>query len=292
VLTGAAFLVGGALLLLSAPLWPLLLCGAAAAGIGMGLLNVALTAAAARRPTPARALLVLTSAFCLGAVAGPTITAVGGSYEVALVAIVAIAIPSGLTTARRDGHGGVPTAATASIFSRPARWIAAIAALYLAAESVMASWGPTALIEGGTGSEEATVWLAAFWAGLASSRLLISWVDPAVSPVALVVGGLAVAVPLTAFSASAAAFVLVGVAFGPVFPGLFTWLAQLTPVRSSEMGLIFAVGLVGGVAGPALVGVLVDAGGRDWIGPAAAVFVLSALLAAAALGRALAISRP
>jgi len=292
VLTGAAFLVGGALLLLSAPLWPLLFCGAAAAGVGMGLLNVALTAAAARRPNPARALLVLTSAICIGAVAGPTITAVGGSYELALAAIVVIAIPSGLTAARRDAHVGVPRAAPASVFSRPARWIAAIAAFYLAAESVMASWGPTALIEGGVSSDEATVWLAAFWAGLAISRLLISWVDPALSPVALVLGGLGVAVPLTAFSTSVAAFVIVGVAFGPVFPGLFAWLAQLTPVRSSEMGLIFAVGLTGGVVGPALIGVLVDAAGRAWIGPGAAVFVLSALLAAIALGRAAAISRP
>ena len=77
-----------------------------------------------------------------------------------------------------------------------------------------------------------------------------------------------------------------------VFPGLFTWLAQLTPVRSSEMGLIFAVGLTGGVAGPALIGVLVDTAGRAWIGPGAAVFVLSALLVAGAPGRVVALSRP
>jgi fucose permease len=130
----------------------------------------------------------------------------------------------------------------------------------------------------------ATLALGLFWTGLAAGRLVSSRIADRFDPIAFTVTcAFASALALVAAVAGPpgplriALFVATGFAFGPVYPMIMAVAGSLLPHRAAAVsGALTAVGVVGSVTYPALMGVISELAG---LGTA---MVGAALLAAGA----------
>jgi fucose permease len=267
---------------------PLVALGAILAGAGTGVINVAVSAAAARLyPTRRDAILTWLNvcfgvgAFCTPLAAGLSLTRLGGYAPTYLAGALLLAVPilpllRGLPAATPQAtHPSTGARATLPTLlrDRHLRLLMALAGLYLGAEIGFGGW-VISIIAGMTHlpPERLTPVASAFWiclaVGGAPTVLLLRRGIPARRLIALGALGAAAGVALLlALGGSAplavACCALIGLAFAPILP-LTTALAAAQGDTDGSDGArvaaIFTTGQVGAATLPALQGALLGAG--------------------------------
>ena len=268
---GATMTVGVTLAAL-APTWTWLLIGAAFAGLGFGLLNVAFNLLVARvfAPNAAPVLNLMSAVFGVGAVLGPAaVGAAGGSLRLPFLALALVVGTSTVLSFRVPEPEAAPPAKPAALPWLAALGFVALYALYVATESGVASW-ETVHLEPSLGARSAAFMTSVFWIALTIGRLLAIPLSARVQPRTLVL--LATATGLAALSAAhvtgfaPVAYALAGLAFAPVFPTTLAWIERVFPRRSERIvPLALAFANVGPVAGTAAIGAWVARSGPDVI---------------------------
>jgi MFS transporter, FHS family, glucose/mannose:H+ symporter len=289
--TGTGLMSAGAAGIAFAPAWPLVLAGAAGLGVGFGVIvvqiNVLLAEGFGERA--AAMLNLLGATFGAGAVAGPLLLAAAGGYRLpfcagALLAVAALLLARDLP----------PTAPPAEVVRPrvPAGLVAgfvAVVALYVGTESGIGGWEATSLLAGGTGAAAAASWTAGYWAALTTGRLLAIPLALRVAPAVLAAGSLVAAAGGLALAHvpgfAPVAYTLTGLALGPVFPTVLAWLAAAAPGSRTSTAMVFAVGQLGGIVFPPVIGRLVDAGSPAVIPSAMLGVALCCLVAVLLLRR-------
>jgi FHS family glucose/mannose:H+ symporter-like MFS transporter len=287
MLTGsAALLVLGSLLIATAPSFALAQAGAAILGVGAGSITLGVhrlfvVLQGDRATAPLNLVNAMFGAaaivgpLAVGMVAGPArqYLFVGPALLALITVPLALASPAMPAHAPGGdpGHGpGGPTArgrgdrAVMIVFM-------ALFLLYVATESSIGAWETSYLLARGYSDMASASWTSAFWAGIAAGRMLAVPVSLRVSPRWMVVLclGLAVVALLGTRGAGMepAAFTAAGLALAPMFPTSFAWLTRTFSTAGAVGGLAVGAAMVGGVAGPSLVGLAVGrlgASGVPW----------------------------
>jgi MFS transporter, FHS family, glucose/mannose:H+ symporter len=301
LLTASLLITSGAAAVALAPVWGVVLAGAATIGLGYGLTVVLINFLFARAfaPRGAAAVNLINGAFGVGAVLWPALVGLvtaalvaraadglqgvtpvvfGASALVAgglAVAVIRVPwLPSVVRSGRRERRGRPPVGA--------ALLFAALLFVYVASEVSTSSWSPThvaAQFDAARGALAASL----FWVGMTAGRFLAAFFAHHVRPRDLVlassgaglVGLLLAGLPGWALPG----YVVAGLALGPVFPTSVVWLQQRFGERAEQVGsLVLAAGNLGPVLGAPAVGLAVAALGPDAI-PVVLAAVVGLLLA-------------
>lgn len=269
----AAALAGQA----AAPSFALVLAAAALLGLGGGAMDAGLNGYAATRFSR-RHMNWLHAGYGLGTAVAPFVMtaglAVGADWRGGYAAVALLL--AGLAAAFWWSRDRWPPAAGAVAQGTPAaggglgvpalRHLLAFF-LYTAVEVTAGQWAFAVLSEArGLGQEAAGVWTGLYWTSLFGGRLAVGFVADRLGTerlIALGVAGVAIGGGLYAVlpvAGGAPALVLVGVAAAPIFPMLMTRTAERFPLALARrlFGLQVSAAMLGGVAMPALAGVLAD----------------------------------
>lgn len=289
--SGAVAFVLGALMVALGPAWPVVWCGALLGGLGFGALDIAgnLLFARAFAPNAAPALNLLNATFGLGAVLGPTLVgAFGATVRVPFLALAVLGVAVLVLMGRVEEPALPPDRAPDGV-GLPWAGVGFVGLyfLYVTGEVGVGSWEATHLAPL-LGASVAAYASSAYWGGLTVGRLLATSLSARVRPADLVLGasglaliglGLAHWAPVAPY-----AYVLVGLAFAPIFPTALAWLARVYPRRSERIApLAVAAANLGPVASARPIGTLVERGGPELIPtlllvPATALFLVVAAL--------------
>jgi fucose permease len=273
VLTGAlvAIAVGGAGATFDHS-WPLFLVSIFVIGLGFGALDIALNTLLARTALEGRArrLSIGNGGYGVGAVICPLIIiGLGPSHFGALFAGLCV-IALVLSTLNSGVHAP-PLRTEALQFEitkmkaqrRPILFTFIVAyVIYVAIETSSSGWMATQLHGIGYSQSIGSLVTAGFWCGLAAGRLaggpLYHWL----SDTKLVLGGLVAATILCALAAidpvAPVAYPLLGLIIASVFPMGLMWYTKLCPHDSDGLSLLIFIMMIGGVAGPGLISLLVS----------------------------------
>lgn len=251
--------------------WGLFLTSLFAIGLGFGVLDIGLNTLLARTALEDRPhlLSVGNAGYGVGAVICPlVIIAISPSNFPALFGVVAIiALCLATTTAGVHAPPLHSEALQLEITKMPQRrtiliTFAVAYILYVAFETSATGWMATQLHGVGYSETTGTLVTAGFWTGMAAGRSLGGPLYRWASARSLVLGGLALAVALSLVAAvdplAPFAFPLLGVIVASVFPMGLIWYTTLCPHDSDGLSLLILFLMVGGVAGPATVSLLVS----------------------------------
>ncbi len=291
------------------PSWTVFLLAAIPAGIGSGVIDGGMNALVidlARRSTGG-ALNLLHLFFSIGAAASPLVigqlVSAGVDWRRILLATAVAPVVIGVLFAlhampsgRHDRHaagedGGrraTPLPRRRSIV--PIALLGLAIAFYVSAEIGTSSWLVRFLASAST--DAATATLAAFWAGLAVSRLLASRYADRFPPIAFAATctGVAAVALFGAVAApwlpvSMALFAVTGLSFGPVYPMIMSIGGALYPRRrAATTGTLATVAVVGSTVYPPVMGFISEAAsvGLAMAGAAFLAVACSVVLLAAA----------
>jgi len=220
-----------------------------------------------------RANNLLNVFFGLGAFLAPTVIAMllssmGYKKTVSLIGILLfVPIVFALIAKFDPPPAGFDIAKSIGLLSHPAVLVGGAALFcYIALESSMAGFITTYLKSHALSDKSASLILSTFWIGLMAARLItaiwLAGVDPAmIVPALAIVAVIAIAMMVYAPSPAVGILgtILAGFSFGPIFPTLvgvcFTKTdAIANGTGGSVFGLIFAIGLSGGIIVPMLIG--------------------------------------
>lgn len=273
--------VAGVTLVALAPGWSWLLVGAALAGVGIGLLNLAFNLLVARvfADDAAPVLNLLSALFGVGALLGPlAVGAAGASLRAPFLGVAAIVTVATVLSLRAP----VPDARPPDRTVRPP-WLAAVGfsllyALYVAVESGVASW-ETVHLEPSLGARRAAFLTSMFWLALTLGRLAVIPLAARVRPRTLVlassVAGLAALAAAHVLAWAPVAYAAAGLAFAPVFPTTLAWIERVFPRRSERIvPIALAVATFGPMGATAAIG--------TWVARSGPLVVPTALSAIAA----------
>ena len=222
---------------------------------------------------PARASNLLNVFFGLGAFLAPMIIAtllgaMGYKKTVGLIGTILFVpvIFAVLAKFPEPGEGFVITDAL-NLLANPAVLMGGLALFcYIALESSMAGFVTTYLKSHDLSDQKSGVILSAFWISLMVARLatalFLTGIDPAmIVPVLAIVAVISIGIMVSAPSPAVGIFgtLLTGLALGPIFPTLVgVSFAKTNAIAAgtagSVFGLIFAIGLFGGIIVPMLIG--------------------------------------
>ncbi|MDB5045654.1 MAG: transporter [Deinococcus sp.] len=278
VVFGLLILVLGISVVAAAPLWTVALGGALVGGLGVGTISAALNAAYASVGT--RAVNLVNAVFGLGSIAAPLVVAALAPRDLALPFLVVAGL-SALTLGlvRLWGVPAMQPAPVKAMAVRPGvqfGLFAVLIAAYVGLEAGYGAWLARHL--DGLGIAGSAFILSGFWAGLTLGRIITGAVGARVSPPRLVLGS-AVLVTLCALAANlpalaAGAYLLAGLALGPIFGTTLAWMTRTLPARLIPFLLV--AGSAGGILMPILLGVLYSRSGPGAV--PAALTVLGAVL--------------
>ncbi len=222
---------------------------------------------------PARASNLLNIFFGLGAFITPLILAnllgiIGYKKTVGLIGtILFIPIIYTLFAKFPEPDEGFVITESIVLLTNPAVLVGGLALFcYIALEASMAGFVTTYLKSHDLSDEKAGTILSGFWISLMAARmltaLLLTGIDPAVVVPALAILAV-ISIGLMVFAQSTAigigATLLTGLALGPIFPTLVgVSFAKTDAINAgtagSVFGLIFALGLFGGIIVPMMIG--------------------------------------
>ncbi len=252
--------------------WPLFLASILFIGLGFGALDIALNTLIARTALAGRArrLSIGNGGYGVGAVICPLIIiGLGPSHFTALFGGLCVI---GLVLSTMNGGVHAPPLHTEALQHeitklkaqrRPILFTFVVAyVLYVAVETSSSGWMATQLHGIGYSQSIGSLVTAGFWCGLAAGRLaggpLYHWL----SDTKLVLGGLFLATALCLLAAidpvAPVAYVLLGLIIASIFPMGLIWYTKLCPHDSDGLSLLIFVMMLGGVAGPGLVSLLVS----------------------------------
>lgn len=274
VLLGASYILMalGAVLFAVAPNWPLTLTGTLVIGLGFGGvdygLNQLFAGAFGRRSTAM--LNLLNGHFGVGAIAGPALVGWLGAEHypaifigVAAVCVVILCTLGGVASRQPEPE---PVAAPASGGgARVAPIIAAFVGIYVlhvAIETGVGGWEPTHLETVGYAAATAATATSAYWAAMTIGRfvvvpLCLRFSAPAILAVCCM-GMAGFLLLATIPSAAPYAYFGVGLAIAPIFPTCLPWLNRAVPSVAAAGAYVMAASMIGGVAFPPLLGVVID----------------------------------
>ncbi|MFE8944788.1 MFS transporter [Streptomyces sp. NPDC007856] len=272
VLLGASylFMALGAVVFATAPDWPLALVGTFVIGLGFGGvdygLNQLFAAAFGRRSTAM--LNLLNGHFGVGAIAGPALVGWLGAehYPAIFIGVAAVCVLILFTLGGVASREPEPVAEAASAGgARVAPIIAAFIGVYVlhvAIETGVGGWEPTHLETVGYAAATAATATSAYWAAMTIGRfvvvpLCLRFSAPAILTVCCtgMAGFLLLA---TIPSAAPYAYFGVGLAIAPIFPTCLPWLNRAVPSVAAAGAYVMAASMIGGVAFPPLLGVVID----------------------------------
>jgi FHS family glucose/mannose:H+ symporter-like MFS transporter len=147
---------------------------------------------------------------------------------------------------------------------------------YVALETGTSGWIATEVHGVGFSQSLGSLVTAGFWTGMALGRVLGGPLYHWLSDRRLVLGGLAVAVALSLLALinpfAPYAFPLLGLVIASIFPMGFIWYTTLCPHDSDGLSLLILCMMIGGVAGPGVISVLVSHFGVHVVPVALAIF--------------------
>jgi fucose permease len=160
--------------------------------------------------------------------------------------------------------------------------------LFPGTEASFANWMPTHLFSLLPAAVASTV-VSGYWLTFTVGRLVAVPISMRIRPGTLVAGAITLAliaaIAATVDSLAPAAYLVAGLAMGPVFPGGLSWLRRRYPQRAGEVGsIIIAAGGIGGMIIPPMIGYIVEARGIPAIAVTLAVLLSVAVLLAAVIG--------
>lgn len=252
--------------------WALFLASVLVVGLGGGALDVAVNTLLARTAPDGRArrLSIGNGGYGVGAVICPLIIiGIGPSHFTMLFGGLCV-IGLVLSTLNRGVHA--PPLRTEPLQyeitkmkaqRRPivATFIVANV-IYVAIETSLSGWMATDVHSIGYSQSIGSLVTAGFWCGLAAGRLaggpLYHWL----SDKKLVLGGLTAAIVLCGLAAigplAPFAYPLLGLIIASIFPMGLIWYTKLCPHDSDGLSLLIFIIMIGGVAGPGAVSLLVS----------------------------------
>ncbi|MDV6374221.1 MFS transporter [Deinococcus arenicola] len=258
----------GATVVALAPTWPLAIAGALLGGFGAGGVSGGLNAAYASIGT--RAVNLVNAVFGLGSILSPLLVAgAGGNLS---IPFVIVAVLGGLTllSARIWGFPAIreQPLSTASGRARAGVQVAlflVLIACYVGLEVGFGAWAGRHLQSLGYASFAVIV--AGYWGGMTVARILTGLFGARVRPERLVLT-CAVLTTLAGLAATQAAlapaaYILAGLALGPVFGTTLVWTTRSLPARL--VPFLLTSGSVGGIVAPYMLGVLAARSGPDVI---------------------------
>lgn len=252
--------------------WPLFLTSVMIIGLGFGALDIALNTLLARTALDGRAhrLSIGNGGYGVGAVICPlVIIGLGPSHFTTLFGGLCLI---GLVLSTLNGGVHAPPLRTEALQReitkmkaqrRPILFTFVVAyVLYVAIETTSSGWMATDLHGVGYSQSIGSVVTAGFWCGMAAGRLaggpLYRWL----ADQKLVLGGLMAAIVLCCLAGidpiAPVAYPLLGLIIASIFPMGLIWYTKLCPHDSDGLSLLIFVMMIGGVAGPGLVSLLVS----------------------------------
>ncbi|MFO8063260.1 MAG: MFS transporter [Spirochaetota bacterium] len=287
----------GFLAIAVAPTWALVLTGATILGIGFGGLVTMnfLVARVFGSESPA-ALNALNAMFGVGAVVAPVaaapfaaqgargpVFALGG----ALAALLGLYFVFTKRIHVEEAPVRLPGSIQIRSYILPVFGFIALYFFYMASEASFGNWIPTHLTPA-YGSAPASRFVGLFWLALTAGRLVATPVSLRVAPERVVgwslVFALAAAVAASAVPIAPIAYVVAGFFCGPVFPGGLAWIRRRFPALADEVSsVVLAVGGIGTVIAPPVIGTAVDIYGVSSIPAAIALLLVCAGATAQAL---------
>jgi fucose permease len=263
----AGLMAVGALLVGIVSSWVLVLAAALLMGVGFGLLNVSSNLLLLRhfQVRAAAPLNLISAAFGVGAVLGPLLLGVLlPRVGLPFVIVAAAALLASILNLR------VPEPAPL-VRGKDARAAFGLANLlgfltlffvYVAAEVSGASWEATHLTPH-FGVETAAYLTSLYWLALTVGRFVALPLSGRFAPSRLVLAASAVALAgalLTQVTPFApAAYIIMGLAFAPVFPTSLVWLQQVFPARAEQVTpIVMSVANLGAVFSAPAIGLAVD----------------------------------
>jgi fucose permease len=269
----------GVTLVALAPSWPLAIAGALLGGFGLGGVSGGLNAAYASIGT--RAVNLVNAVFGLGSILSPLLVAgAGGNLSVPFLTVAALC---GLTLLSAR-IWGFPAMREQVLPSSPGRagvqvgFFLVLLACYVGLEVGFGAWAGRHLQSLGYASFAVIV--AGYWGGMTVARVLTGLFGARVRPerLVLVCAGLTVLCSLAATQAALApaAYILAGLALGPVFGTTLVWTTRSLPAR--WVPFLLTSGSVGGIVAPYVLGVLAARFGQEVI-PLALAGLAAALVA-------------
>ncbi|OLV15510.1 MFS transporter [Deinococcus marmoris] len=256
----------GVTLVALAPTWPLAIAGALLGGFGLGGVSGGLNAAYASIGT--RAVNLVNAVFGLGSILSPLLVAgAGGNLSLPFLIVAALC---GLTLLSARVWG-FPAMREQPLPDAPGRagvqvaFFLVLLACYVGLEVGFGAWAGRHLQSLGYASFAVIV--AGYWGGMTVARILTGIFGARVRPERLVLAcaGLTVLCGLAATQAALApaAYILAGLALGPVFGTTLVWTTRSLPARL--VPFLLTSGSVGGIVAPFLLGVLAARSGPDVI---------------------------
>lgn len=273
---GILTLLLGAVMIALAPLWWAVLLGAFTAGLGLGVMSAALNTAYAQLGT--RQSSMVNALFGVGSLVAPLIVAVTLPIGLSVPYLIVAAL-SGLTllavwqwnVPEVQAHTPTPLDSTGPSAIHKTPWslmviFPAVLVAYVALEVGFGAWIGKHLSS--LGWANPALFISGYWGGLTVGRLLTSAFGPRFSPPKLVLGAalltsLATLCALLMPGLAPFAYVLAGVALGPVFSTSLVWMSGVLSPRMVPFLLIS--GNVGGIISPALIGWLTGRAGPSII---------------------------
>ncbi|MEU5540739.1 MFS transporter [Streptomyces sp. NPDC020362] len=231
-------------------------------------------------------LNVLNGHFGVGAIAGPALVGWLGAehYPGIFLGLAALCVLIVSTLGGVASREPEPVAATASsgTGSRVAPVIAAFIGVYVlhvAIETGVGGWEPTHLEAVGYAATTAATATSAYWAAMTIGRFVVVPLClrlPASAILTVCCAGMAGFLLLATLpSAAPYAYFGVGLAIAPIFPTCLPWLNRSVPSVGAAGAYVMAASMVGGVAFPPLLGVVID--GLDVRALPAVLFALAAI---------------
>jgi fucose permease len=306
---GAAILAGGYFTAATAGSWTALLVGVGLIGLGFGILvNFNILIDGAFGALGAAALQFINAFFSIGAILAPLLVVlslrVGGQWLAFAAGGIVAAILAVLLVVGNRGDNGSGSEGTTSTGGVPAMDgsggpggaglllpVAVFLPLFLVfpgAEASYASWMPThlfSLMALGTASTVAS----GFWIMYTVGRLLAVPLSTRTTPGTLVIGAMAIAAAATVAATvdrlAPVAYLVAGLALGPVFPGSLSWVKRRYPARVGEVSsIVIGAGGLGGMILPPVIGVIVERRGPGTVPVALGAVLLLAVGVTVAIG--------
>lgn len=160
--------------------------------------------------------------------------------------------------------------------------------LFPGTEASFANWMPTHLFSLLPAAVASAV-VSGYWITFTVGRLVAVPISMRIRPGTLVGGAILLAllatIAATVGPLAPTAYLVAGLAMGPVFPGGLSWLRRRYPERAGEVAsIIIAAGGIGGMIIPPVIGYIVEARGIPAIAVTLAVLLSVAVLLAAVIG--------
>ena len=249
------------------PNWPLMLISGLINGVGTAILTVEVNSSFAKGfGTRSAAMTTLVGAtFSFGAILGPLIVSLNPYqpsylfYSVASMIFAVLLIHVFSPSISLKPQAQILSGKTSK---RLFAWFILLFLTQTSIEVVIGSWAPTHLIRLGQSPETASRMLSAFWIAATLGRFLTVPLSLRIQAPILIASSFTLTFILSILAITtnftAVAYILMGVAAGPLFPMLIAWINQRLPHAQGATAYALSGASVGAAILPPLSGKIIE----------------------------------